>query len=349
MATMSVTGRIRKVETGIRPFDIGRDLRPVADLISHSFASELDNRGTAALREMRMMGRVGLLLKMLNRSTGEFNDVFSGFVWVHENKVVGNVTVQRADSIGRRWHIANVAVSPAFRGQGIASKLVQRATEHISEERGEWVVLQVHGNNHVALKLYDKLGFENLGGTLTLRLDRVRSNRVQIDRGRIKQENHQQPFVAQPQLITQFGSSQWHSLYELANSQSYLYTQWWRGLQRSNFHITIEDQVAEWFWRVLGSQRIERRCVRNGRKFETAIILTAQRWSGVHKIELWTRPDQRGQYEEQLVQWALSELQEYPRLPIEIQLSTEYPIAIKTFQQHGFVERDSLLTMRKSI
>lgn len=335
MATMSATGRIKKVETGIRPFDIGRDLRPVADLISRSFASELDHRGTAALREMRMMSYIGSLLKMLNRSTGEFDDVFSGFVWVHENKVVGNVTVQRADHIGRRWHIANVAVSPAFRGRGIASKLVQQATAHISSERGEWVALQVHGNNQVALNLYNKLGFENLGGTVTLRLPKIK---------------RQQPNILQADnLLTTFGSSQWHSLYELANAQSFLHTQWWRGLNRSSFHTTIEDQIAEWFWRVVGSQNVERRCVCQARKFDAAIILTGQRWNGVHKIELWTRPNHYGRYEDQMVQWALSELDEYPRFPIEVKLSTEYPIAIETFQRHGFMEHDSLLTMRKSI
>jgi len=335
MATMSITGRIKKVETGIRPFDIGRDLRPVADLISRSFASELDHRGTAALREMRMMGYIGSLLKILNRSTGEFDDLFSGFVWVHQNKVVGNVTVQRADSIGRRWHIANVAVSPAFRGQGIASKLVQQATGYIARERGEWVSLQVHGNNHIAMSLYDKLGFENLGGMVTLRLAKVPKEQAETQ--------------APDNILTTFGASQWHSLYELANSQSYLHTQWWRGLHRSNFHVTIEEQIAEWFWQIVGRQRVERRCIRQGRKFDAAMILSAQRWNGIHKLDLWTRPNQHGRHEETLIQWALAELQEYPRFPIEIKLSTEYPVAIETFQRYDFVEHDSLLTMRKSI
>lgn len=341
MTTLSARGHIKKVETGIRAFDIGRDLRPVADLISRAFAQELDYRGTAALREMRMMSHIGSLLKILNRSTGEFNDVFSGFVWVNENRVVGNVTVQRVDSIGRRWHIANVAVFPAFRGQGIASRLVQRAIEHIQEERGEWVSLQVHGTNQVALNLYEKLGFENLGGVVTLRLGRVHRGLSMI--------LSDPPMMPQDSVLQPFESGQWHSLYELANSQSYTHMQWWRGLQRTSFHITIEDQIAEWFWQFMGKRRVYRRCIRTGRKFDSAMVLTAQRWSGVHEIKLWTRPNQHGRYEEQLVRWALTVLHEYPRLPIEIKLSTEYPIAIETFQRYGFREIDSLLTMRKSI
>jgi len=245
MTTLSARGRIKTVETGIRAFDIGRDLRPVADLISRSFAQELDYRGTAALREMRMMSHIGSLLKILNRSTGEFNDVFSGFVWVNENKVVGNVTVQRVDSIGRRWHIANVAVFPAFRGQGIASRLVQRAIEHIKEERGEWVSLQVHGTNHVHKGLSMMLNQPPLMN---------------------------QDSMGQDSMLEPFESGQWHSLYELANSQSYTHTQWWRGLHRTSFHVTIEDQIAEWFWQLMGKRRIYRRCIRTGRKFDSAMV-----------------------------------------------------------------------------
>jgi len=346
MTTLSARGRIKTVETGIRAFDIGRDLRPVADLISRSFAQELDYRGTAALREMRMMSHIGSLLKILNRSTGEFNDVFSGFVWVNENKVVGNVTVQRVDSIGRRWHIANVAVFPAFRGQGIASRLVQRAIEHIKEERGEWVSLQVHGTNHVALNLYEKLGFENLGGIVTLRLARVHKGlSMMLNQPPLMNQDS----MGQDSMLEPFESGQWHSLYELANSQSYTHTQWWRGLHRTSFHVTIEDQIAEWFWQLMGKRRIYRRCIRTGRKFDSAMVLTGQRWNGVHEIELWTRPNQRGRYEDTFIRWALTVLHEYPRLPVEIKLSTEYPTAIEAFQHYGFTEIDSLLTMRKSI
>ena len=138
----------KSIESGIRPFDIGRDLRPVAELIADAFAHELDPRGSAALREMRIMSHVGTLLKLLNRSTGEFDDIFGGFVWVEEGKVVGNVTVQKADSSGVRWQIANVAVAPAFRGRGISRQLMLSALDYINESGGDWAVLQVYSQNN---------------------------------------------------------------------------------------------------------------------------------------------------------------------------------------------------------
>ena len=61
MAVLQAPGREydRVLETGLRPFDISRDLRAVAELISVAFATELDDRGTAALREMRIMSHFG--------------------------------------------------------------------------------------------------------------------------------------------------------------------------------------------------------------------------------------------------------------------------------------------------
>ena len=99
-------------ENGIRPFDIGRDLRPVAELIADAFSTELDARGKAALREMRVMSHISGLLKLLNPGPSELDDVFGGFVWVDRGQIIGNVTVQRADKFGTRWQIANVAVAP---------------------------------------------------------------------------------------------------------------------------------------------------------------------------------------------------------------------------------------------
>ena len=101
MAVLQAPGREydRVLETGLRPFDISRDLRAVAELISVAFATELDDRGNAALREMRIMSHFGGFLGLMNRNGGEFNDMLSGFVWVDAGRVVGNVTVQRADRI----------------------------------------------------------------------------------------------------------------------------------------------------------------------------------------------------------------------------------------------------------
>lgn len=335
MTTMSATRRLpTHVESGIRPFDIGRDLRPVAELIANAFSQELDPRGTAALREMRIMSYMGGVLKLLNRSTGEFDDVFSGFVWVENNKVVGNVTVQRADHYGNRWQIANVAVSPEFRGRGIAGRLMRQALDHVYQSGGQWAVLQVYQNNAVALNLYERMGFENMGGAVDLLLDRV-------------------GLTLFPERIPNFYSfspSRWQALYELANSQHSAQAKWWRSMRRSDFQLSLEQQVNEWFWRVMGRRRIYRRSLQTStRRFEAAIILTAERWRGTHAIQLWARPEHHGRYEHTLIQWALATLQEFPRWPVSVRLSIEHEAAIEALRHFGFKQQQTLLTMRLNV
>jgi ribosomal protein S18 acetylase RimI-like enzyme len=330
----AATTRVNKrLETGIRPFDIGCDLRPVAELIADAFAHEIDPRGSAALREMRIMSHVGALLKLLNRSTGEFNDLFGGFVWVEAGKVVGNVTVQKADSTGNRWQIANVAVAPAYRGRGISRQLMARALAHIDENHGEWAVLQVYAQNTIARTLYAHLDFEEVGGSVDLTLKRL-------------------PKIAPPQDVHHFhsfASDQWQALYELVSNQQNGQMLWWRPPRRTDYRITFEQIIAEWFWRSIGRNRIYRRCIQTTQRFDAALVLTAARWRGTHQLQLWVQPALYGHHEESLLQWALATFQEYPRWPVTLNLSVNHTAALQCAQRYGFQEQQTLLTMRRKI
>jgi ribosomal protein S18 acetylase RimI-like enzyme len=333
-AINAATGRLREeMRSGIRPFDIGKDLRPVAELIADAFTNELDPRGKAALREMRIMSHLSGLLKLLSRSTGELDDVFSGFVWVEDGRIVGNITVQRADKYGNRWQIANVAVAPAYRGRGIARRLMARSLEHIEQADGRWAVLQVYDHNQVARSLYANLGFEEVGGAIDLRLDRA---------PRLDPPEKRAGFYA-------FSPNQWQPLYELATNQLNGQAQWWRAIRRSDFQAPLEEQFGEWLWRSLGRQRRYRRAFQSARRFEAALVLTAQRWRGAHTLELWARPELYGLYEAHLVHWALWALQDYPRWPVKITLSADHTAALDACREFGFRRLQSLLTMRRKV
>lgn len=335
MAVLQAPGREydRILETGLRPFDFSRDLRPVAELISVAFASELDDRGNAALREMRMMSHFGSVLGLVNRGSGEFNDLLNGFVWVDNGRVVGNVTVQRADRAGSRWQIANVAVAPSHRGRGISRRLMQAALEHATECGGQWVVLQVYARNEVARRLYDSLGFELVGGMVDLRVQRT-------------------PHIDQagtlPRL-TSFGAGDWQPLYELANHQLGGQMQWWRALRREEFQQTIEQQLGEWFRRTVGQEQVFRRAVQVSPRFEAAVIVNAQRWRGEHTLQLWARPEHYGSYDSALLRWSLGALQAFPRWPVTISLSTDHTSAQELVEFYGFRPLRTLLTMRKRL
>jgi ribosomal protein S18 acetylase RimI-like enzyme len=335
MAVLEAPGREydRVLETGLRPFDISRDLRAVAELISVAFATELDDRGNAALREMRVMSHFGGFLGLMNRSTGEFNDILSGFVWVDAGRVVGNVTVQRADRAGSRWQIANVAVAPSHRGRGISKRLMEAALEHVANCRGQWTVLQVYARNAVARRLYESLGFETVGGMVDLRAERT---------------PHVEAGATLPRLKT-FSPGEWQQLYELANHQLGAQKQWWRAIRRSEFQQAIEQQAGEWFRRAIGQEQVYRRAIQLSPRYEAALILHAQRWRGEHRIQLWARPEHYGNYDAALLRWALATLQSYPRWPANITLSTDHTPALELVESYGFRQLRTLLTMRKRV
>ena len=60
-------------------------------------------------------------------------------------------------------YIANVAVDPAYRRQGIADKLIERLLDTASERRLTFVTLEVRAGNRPAIALYEKHGFLPVG------------------------------------------------------------------------------------------------------------------------------------------------------------------------------------------
>jgi ribosomal-protein-alanine N-acetyltransferase len=60
-------------------------------------------------------------------------------------------------------HLLKVAVTPAWRGQGIASRLLERCFTLSVEQGAKSAHLEVRPSNIAAIELYQKLGFELVG------------------------------------------------------------------------------------------------------------------------------------------------------------------------------------------
>ena len=59
--------------------------------------------------------------------------------------------------------ILNIAVSPKFRRQGIAEKLISYVAERAAEQGCDKLMLEVRDSNLAARALYEKLGFYSVG------------------------------------------------------------------------------------------------------------------------------------------------------------------------------------------
>ena len=170
---LSIASDVATTTEGVRQIDVRRDLRAIAELIGDAFANELDASGQASLRELRSLSRLGPLLYLMVPPNGELGGFLRGFVWEADGEIVGNITIQQADYGGSRWMIANVAVRQDYRNRGIAGALMQAALTRIKELGGEWVVLQVDENNEIARRIYQRLDFNDVITSTSLRNPQV--------------------------------------------------------------------------------------------------------------------------------------------------------------------------------
>lgn len=163
---------------GLRPLNPGRDLGAVADLLEEVFKHELDAGGRQMIREARMLSQTGPLIYLLSPFSGGGMVMSPGFVWDEGGRIIGNVTMVRSKQSPSLWQVANVAVHPDHRRQGIATRLMDASLEAIRRKKGRLVGLQVRRES-AAVALYEGLGFQPMGAVTRwqsegrLRLDQI--------------------------------------------------------------------------------------------------------------------------------------------------------------------------------
>jgi ribosomal protein S18 acetylase RimI-like enzyme len=133
-------------------------LTQIADLIELCFSDNMDRAGRAVVQDMRVLANLGAALTVVQYADRMLKGLMQGFVWVDNHQVIGNVSIFPA-GYDHTWVIANVAVHPDYRGQGIARQLCQAAIQRILEWRGRSVILQVDEDNESAKSVYYRLGF----------------------------------------------------------------------------------------------------------------------------------------------------------------------------------------------
>ena len=81
-------------------------------------------------------------------------------VAVEDDRVAGYVGSQ---SCLPESDVMNVAVYPQYRGRGIGEQLMRRLMEDLREQGMESLTLEVRAGNEPAIRLYEKLGFLQVG------------------------------------------------------------------------------------------------------------------------------------------------------------------------------------------
>jgi len=153
-----------RAHSGVRPVDPRRDALGIIDLIALGFKNELDPQGLKMLRQMRQTAQRRALYPL------GLNDLEpTGFVWVEEGRIVGNLSLRYAlPSRNRGQMIGNVVVHPEYRGIGIGRAMVEAAVATARQQGARWIGLEVREDNPAAHGLYVHMGFEAVGRQLHL-------------------------------------------------------------------------------------------------------------------------------------------------------------------------------------
>jgi ribosomal protein S18 acetylase RimI-like enzyme len=321
-------------QKGLRQIDVRRDLRAVADLVGDAFADELDDRGQASLRELRSLSRLGPLLYLMVPTSGELGGFLRGFVWEADGEIVGNVTLQQADDSGSRWMIANVAVHPDYRGQGIAGSLMQAALTRIKEMGGDWALLQVKKDNEIARKLYDHMGFDEVVTESHLRILQMADI----------------PDTALPANVSlvRLYDRDWDAMKHLLHRSVPTSARWLHPTRSRAYRRNSDPHLILRWGHLIGLSQRERLGVYRGSDLMGALDVWSQP-HGEHEISILLHPDVQEEWTETLLHHGLRRLQRYPYQPITATLYDYQPQATAALKSLGFRTTRTLATMRKRI
>lgn len=323
VASMLRKGR---VQTGVRRFDPYRDLEAVAELIGVAFGDGLDPAGQAALADMRRVARWGALLGWLYPPEWGGLGSTSGFVWVEEKHVVGNVSLRRSPEWGG-FLVGNVAVHPDWQGRGIASALMEAALDEIASQGGRWAGLEVEADNQVARRLYGGEGFQELGRVLHmlrpagLPWDGVSPHHPALRRGRSRDSS------ALVDLLRAVVPEHLRPLLEL-RLQDYQ-PNWGRALDQF-----LEGRRETWW------------VIEDGGTVCAAVRVLRERRGYPDRLEVLVLPERSGCFENVLLQQALASLRGAPKKAVEVLLPNATDSLVTGLKAAGFEELRVLVQMR---
>lgn len=85
---------------------------------------------------------------------------YSNWAYVKNEQLIGYVILSVAAA---EAHILNICLDPAYTGKGIGRQFLQETLAIAKKKKAESVFLEVRPSNTVAVKLYKKTGFKQIG------------------------------------------------------------------------------------------------------------------------------------------------------------------------------------------
>ncbi|MEQ8673228.1 MAG: GNAT family N-acetyltransferase [Aggregatilineales bacterium] len=319
------------ISDGMRPVNLKTDLAPLADLIELVFADSMDSSGRAALREMRYLSKLGPTLPFLSRLNEGSLGINLGYVWMADNRLIGNVSVYPTtlpDDFGKQWIIANVGVHPDYQGRGIARKLMIASMQMIQRRKGNAAILQVDTKNHAARHLYRKLGFVEEREWTTWRRSGYSHVPEPASYGNVR--------------IVRQRRSEWRDAMALAQvlrPQELGGLGWLRPLHKNQFKKSFLGNLGDW----LNLRSTERLVIRNEDDQIAASLWIENVIAGRTHLTLLCEPLYAGVFDDALMNTAV---RRFGRSALSIEHPADEISAGKLLENYRFTRQRTLVHMR---
>lgn len=299
---------------GIRPFNPSHDLIGIARLLEEAFRPDHN----IPFANMPLLREAGIVLWSMNYAPG-FPDPAEGFVWIENEKIVGNITMTLNHSAPDRYYVSNVAVKTEYRRQGIARALVQAAIEHARQHQAKRVLLNVRPNNPGAIKLYADLGFQTIETNGEWKLDTWQARLPAVDWKKFRP----------------LKSSDYRVVADLIRSITPESARHFRNVP-NDFDLAWDalllESVADFF---IG-QVTRRWALERDGKLAAVMVVRGQRLGSPHKFAIHVHSDYRGSVEEELVAAALDYLQNFSAQPIHATATNSHPALVDAIERREF-------------
>lgn len=311
-------------EYGVRPIDVRRDIPQVVDLLRQVFGNSLDND------ERQAFGDMGPRPDFLWRLDAAASRLSQGYVWVSDGRVVGNLTLLPTKVFGR-YLVANVAVNPVYRRRGIARALMEAAAEDVRAKQGRVILLQVVKENEGAVRLYDALGYRNLGNLTTWGANHSRLRQIP-------------PAIALENVpdILPLSGRVWREAYALDCSHLHPDLNWPEPLPPDAYKQTIWRKLSGLF----GGPQLEPWAIYGGPAHLAGLGVIESEWSRFHHIKVRVDPQWRGRLERPLLAKLIRRLGYLSRRSVRIDHPDDDETMNALLREANFTSHRTLSYMR---
>lgn len=311
-------------EYGLRPIDVRRDIPQVVDLLRQVFGNSLDSD------ERQAFGDMGPRPDFMWRLDAAASRLSQGYVWVADGRVVGNLTLLPTKSFGR-YLVANVAVNPVYRRRGIARALMDAAAEDVRARQGRVILLQVVKENEGAVRLYETLGYRNLGNLTTWGVTQSRLRQIP-------------PAIALEHVpdIMPLPGREWREAYELDTSYLNPDLNWPEPLPPDAYKQTLLRRLSSLF----GGQQLEPWVIYAGPDRLAGLGVIESEWSRSHYVKVRVDPRWRGRLERPLLSKLIRRLGYLSRRSVRIDHPDDDETMNALLKEANFVSHRTLSYMR---